>query len=138
MKVSEIMSSDVQCTSPDSTLVEAAGLMRLLDVGAVPVCDHDRLAGMVTDRDLALKGIADGRDPNKVTVREVMSQGIVYVFEDQSLEVVAKVMQQKQLRRLPVLNHQKRLVGIVSLGDLSTHSQAAFGGQTLQAVSQPG
>ena len=136
MKIREIMSSDVQCTKPDNTLTEAAGLMRQLDTGAVPVCDHDRLAGMLTDRDIAIRAVADGRDPNATSVRDVMSPGVVYVFEDQSVEEAAHLMEEKQIRRLPVLNRNKRMVGIVSLGDLAVQSQPSFGGEALREISQ--
>lgn len=136
MKIQEIMSTDVGCIGPDNTLVEAAGLMRELDVGAIPVCDDDRLAGMLTDRDLTLRAIAEGKDPNTTAVRETMSQGIIYIFEDQSVEEAAHLMEEKQVRRLPVLNHNKRLVGIVSLGDLALHSQPAFSGEALKEVSR--
>jgi CBS domain containing-hemolysin-like protein len=111
--------------------------MRELDVGALPICDNDRLAGMVTDRDIVLRGTADGRDPNSATVRDVMSEGIVYVFADQEVEEAARVMEQKQIRRLPVLNREKRMVGIVSLGDVATSSSPAFSGTALRDVSQP-
>lgn len=137
MKLHDIMSSDVRCVKPDNTLVEAAGLMRELDVGAVPVCDNDRLAGMLTDRDLTLRATAEGKDPNKTTVREAMSEGVIYIFEDQSVEEAAHLMEEKQIRRLPVLNRSKRLVGIVSLGDLALHAQPAFGGEALKEVSRP-
>ena len=136
MKIREIMSSDVQCTKPENTLTEAAGLMRQLDTGAVPVCDHDRLAGMLTDRDIAIRAVADGRDPNATSVRDVMSPGVVYVFEDQSVEDAAHLMEEKQIRRLPVLNRNKRMVGIVSLGDLAVQSQPSFGGEALREISQ--
>jgi CBS domain-containing protein len=137
MKVHEIMTAHPRCIAPDNTLVEAAGLMRELDVGALPICDNDRLAGMVTDRDIVLRGTADGRDPNTATVSEVMSQGIMYVFADQEVEEAARVMEEKQIRRLPVLNREKRLVGIVSLGDVATSSSPAFSGTALRDVSQP-
>ena len=136
MKIREIMSPEVRCIEPDNTLVEAAGLMRELDVGAVPVCDQDRLAGMLTDRDLALRAVAAGKDPNRATVRETMSPGVIWVFEDQSVEEAAHVMEEKQVRRLPVLNRQKHLVGIVSLGDLAASSQPAFSGIALREVSR--
>ncbi len=136
MKIREIMSTDVRCIGPDNTLVEAAGLMRELDVGAVPVCERDHLAGMLTDRDLVLRAIAAGKDPNHAIVRETMSPGIIYIFEDQSVEEAAHLMEEKQIRRLPVLNRQKRLVGIVSLGDLAMNSQPAFSGTALREVSR--
>ena len=136
MKIREIMSSDVQCIGPDNTLVEAAGLMRELDVGAIPVCDQEHLAGMLTDRDLVLRAVATGKDPNRATVRETMSEGIFSIFEDQSVEEAAHLMEKKQIRRLPVLSRQKRLVGIVSLGDLAMNSQPAFSGTALREVSR--
>ena len=137
MKVHEIMTAHARCVGPENTLVEAAGLMREMDVGALPVCDNDRLAGMVTDRDIALRGVADGRDPNTTSIREVMTPGIVYVFADQDVEEVARVMEERQIRRLPVLNRQKRLVGIVSLGDIAISSNPAFSGIALRDVSEP-
>jgi CBS domain-containing protein len=136
MKVHEIMTAHARCVGPDDTLVEVAGLMRELDVGALPICDNDRLAGMVTDRDIVLRGTADGKDPNTTTVRDVMSQGIIYVFADQDVEEAARIMEEKQIRRLPVLSREKRLVGIVSLGDLATSSSPMFSGQALRDVSQ--
>ena len=137
MKVHEIMTARARCVGPDNTLVEAAGLMRELDVGALPVCDNDRLAGMVTDRDITLRGVANGRDPNTTAISEVMSPGIVYVFADQEVEEVARVMEERQVRRLPVLNREKRLVGIVSLGDIAISSNPAFSGMALRDVSEP-
>jgi CBS domain-containing protein len=137
MKVHEIMTAHARCVGPDTTLVEAAGLMRELDVGALPVCDNDRIAGMVTDRDMVLRGTADGRDPNSTSVRDVMSPGVFYVFADQEVEEAAQVMEEKQIRRVPVLNREKRLVGILSLGDIATSSNPAFSGMALRDVSQP-
>jgi CBS domain-containing protein len=137
MKVHEIMTAHARCVGPENTLVEAAGLMRELDVGSLPVCEDDRLAGMVTDRDLALRGVADGKDPNTTVVREVMSPGVVYVFADQSVEEVARVMEDRQIRRVPVLSREKRLVGIVSLGDIAISSSPAFSGMALRDVSEP-
>jgi CBS domain-containing protein len=135
MKVSQIMTARARCIAADNTLVEAAGLMRQLDVGALPVCDLDRLIGMVTDRDIVLRGVADGRDANSATVSEVMSQGAFHIYADQSVEEAAELMEDKQVRRLPVLDRQKRLVGIVSLGDLAVCSQPAFSGIALKEVS---
>lgn len=137
MKVHEIMTARPRCIAPENTLVEAAGLMRELDVGALPICDEERLAGMVTDRDIVLRGTADGRDPNSTLVRDVMSVGVIHVFADQSVEEAARVMEEKQIRRLPVINRERRLVGIVSLGDVATSSNPAFSGTALRDVSQP-
>src|ERR1043166_5516888 len=114
MKIRDVMTSHAECIPPDTSLVEAAKRMRELDVGSLPICDKDRLAGMVTDRDLAIRGLADSRDPKAKPVRDVMSPGIVYIFDDQEAEEAARLMEVKQIRRLPVLNRDKRLVGIVS------------------------
>lgn len=130
------MTAHAHCVAPDNTLVEAAGLMRQLDVGAIPVLEIDRLTGMVTDRDIAVRAVADGRDPNTTLVRDVMSQGIVSIFADQSVEEAVRVMEQKQVRRLPVLSREMRLVGIVALGDIAVSSNPAFGGMALREVSE--
>src|SRR5215207_10299739 len=109
MKVHEIMTAHARCVGPDNTLVEAAGLMRELDVGSLPVCDAEEVVGMVTDRDLAIRGVADGRDPNTTPVRDVMSAGIVHAFADQEVEEIARLMEGRQVRRIPVLNRESRL-----------------------------
>jgi CBS domain-containing protein len=137
MKVHEIMTAHPHGIGPNNTLVEAAGLMRELDVGALPVFDDDELAGLVTDRDLVVRGLADGRDPNSATVSEVMSGGVQYIFADQEVEVAAHMMESAQVRRLPVMDREKRLVGIISLGDIATSSNPAFSGLTLRDVSEP-
>jgi len=119
MQVREVMSRNVECVRPDDTLQHAACKMRDLDVGPVPVCDNDRLAGMLTDRDVTIRAVAEGWDPKQKHVRDVMSEGIVYCFEDQDVQEASRMMQEKQIRRLVVLNRDKRMVGIVSLGDLA-------------------
>jgi CBS domain-containing protein len=113
--------------------------MRELDVGSLPVCDNDRLVGMVTDRDITVRATAGARDPAATWVRDVMTPGIVYCFEDQDVREAARLMEEKQIRRVAVLNRDKRLVGIVSLGDLAaeTRDEQLVGG-TLGAVSEPG
>lgn len=137
MKVHEIMTAHARTVAPDNTLVEAAGLMRELDVGALPVIDGGRLAGIVTDRDLVVRGIADGRDPNQTSVDHVFSSGAVHVFADQDVEEAARLMEEKQIRRLLVVDRTERLVGIVSLGDIAGASQPAFSGIALRDVSAP-
>jgi CBS domain-containing protein len=137
MKVHEIMTAHARCVGPDNTLVEAAGLMRELDVGALPVCEEDRLSGIVTDRDMVLRGTAQGVDPNTTAVRDVMSQGVVAVHADQEVEEAVRMMEERQIRRLPVINRGGRLVGIVSLGDIATSSNPAFSGMALREVSEP-
>lgn len=136
MKVKEIMTAHARCVAPDNTLVEAAGLMRQLDVGALPVCEYDRLAGMVTDRDIVLRGVADALQSDTATVSQVMSPGAFYVFADQEIEDAARMMEEKQIRRLPVLNREKKMIGIVSLGDMALNSNPAFSGMALKEVSE--
>jgi CBS domain-containing protein len=137
MKVKEIITPNPQCITPEGSLRDAARKMKAMDVGILPVCENDRLVGTITDRDIAVRAVADGRDPNTTKVREVMTQGVVYCFEDQSIEGVAQLMEEKQIRRLPVLNEQKRMVGIVSLGDLAvrTHKEK-LAGEVLERVSE--
>jgi CBS domain-containing protein len=137
MKISEIMTPDPKCVSPDASLAEAARVLRDLDVGSVLICDHDRLAGIITDRDICIRAVADGRDPNRTTVRETMSQGVSFVFEDQDVEDAVHRFEQDQIRRLPVLNRDKRLVGIISLGDLAVDADSHWGGEALKEISEP-
>jgi len=139
MTVKDIMTPNPECIRPDATLQEAARRMRDLDVGPLPVCgDDDRLAGMITDRDITVRAVAEGKDPKTTTVREAMTDDIVHVYEDQDVADAAQVMEQKQIRRLVVLNHDHRLVGIVSLGDLAVESgDRTKAGEVLQEVSEP-
>jgi CBS domain-containing protein len=137
MKIRDVMTPHAKCIGPESTLVDAARQMRELDVGSLPICENDRLAGMITDRDLALRGMAEGLDPHLTPIRAVMSPGIVYIFEDQDVEEAARLMEVRKIRRLPVLNRDKRLVGIVSLGDLAVEAGTAISGEALKEISQP-
>src|SRR5687767_5745939 len=135
-KIREIMTADARCVAPETKLTEAAKLMAELDVGALPVCSHDRLAGMVTDRDIAVRAIAHGRDPNQTTVRDVMTGGIVFIYEDEDVEEAARLFETKRIRRLPVLNREKRMVGIISLGDLAVNASTSLSGEALKEVSE--
>jgi CBS domain-containing protein len=117
--VGEVMTRDVRVVNPEETVQQAARLMGEADAGAIPVGENDRLIGMVTDRDLAVRVLGEGKDPARTKVREVMTQGTAYVFEDDDLASVAENMRGRHVRRMPVLNRDKRLVGIVSLGDLA-------------------
>jgi CBS domain-containing protein len=137
MKISEIMTTKVQCMRPENTLEEAAGVMRKLDIGAVPVCgDHDKLIGMLTDRDITIRAVAEGRPPS-TSVQEVLSPGVIYAFETQDVDDAVHVMEKYQIRRMPVINAEKRLVGIISLGDVATHASSHLGGEALHDVSTP-
>jgi CBS domain-containing protein len=136
MLINEVMSHTVRLASPSDTIQRAAQLMAEADAGALPVSENDRLVGMVTDRDIAIRGDARGCDPTTTTVREVMTQEPVkYCYEDEDIEHVARNMAQLQVRRLPVLNREKRLVGIVSLSDLSKRADASAAGDALRGVS---
>ncbi|ODT62679.1 MAG: inosine-5-monophosphate dehydrogenase [Nitrosomonadales bacterium SCN 54-20] len=117
-KISEVMSSDVQTISPDATIEEAAQEMRDGDFGLLPVGDEEQLLGVITDRDIAIRAVAEGRGPS-TPVSEIMSEGVIWVHEDDSIEEAAEIMSDNQIRRLPVVNAEQRLVGIVSLGDFA-------------------
>jgi CBS domain-containing protein len=135
MKLKDIMSTEVEIVRPDASIQKAAEKMRSLDVGALPVCDGRRLIGMVTDRDITIRATAGGRDPKTTLVRDCLSSEPVYGFEDQDLEDAQTLMEQKQIRRLPVMSRDKELVGIVALGDLAAKVGAAMVGQATQAIS---
>jgi CBS domain-containing protein len=139
MKVRDAMTRDVHLANPDETVQQAAKLMASLDAGVLPVSDNDRLVGIITDRDIAIKGVARGKGPD-AKIREVMTDDVKYCFEDQELEEVARNMGDIQVRRLPVLNHDKRLVGILSLGDIAVMkaSKANGAAKALSGISRPG
>lgn len=138
MKISEIMTEEVEVVNPTATLFDVAKKMDELNVGAIPVCDGERLQGMVTDRDIVVKAIAKDMDVRSTKVSEVASTDVFYCFEDQDVEEAADLMEEKQVRRLPILNAQKRLVGIVSLGDIATASgDTNLAGETISEVSTP-
>lgn len=139
MRIHEIMSENVQCVGLETTIEEAARKMRSLDVGPLPVCgDDDRLAGMLTDRDIVIRAVAEGRDPHTTVVREVMTPDIHFCFEDQDVAEAARLMESKQIRRLVVLNREKRMVGIVSLADLAFKTQdEMLAGEAVEAISEP-
>ena len=123
MKVREAMTRDVRLVRPDQTIREAAHLMAELDIGALPVEKDDRLVGMITDRDIAVRAVAEGRGPD-TPVRDVMSAEVKYCYEDQTIDEVTRNMGEQRIRRLPVLTREKRLVGILSLGDLAIDESA--------------
>src|SRR5262245_6069615 len=138
MKVREAMTRDVRLVRPDQTIREAARLMSELDIGALPVEENDRLVGMITDRDIAVRAVAEGQGPD-TQVRKVMTEEIRYCFEDQSIDEVTQNMAEQRIRRLPVLSREKRLVGILSLGDLAIDESAQEeAGEALGGISRPG
>ncbi len=137
MKISEIMTRDPQCVSPTDTLIDAAVILRDLDVGSVLVCDHDRIAGILTDRDISIRAVADGRDPHRTLVRDVMTPDVSFVFEDDDVSAAVEHFEKDQVRRLPVLDRDKRLVGILSLGDLAVDADLQLGAEVLREISTP-
>jgi CBS domain-containing protein len=137
MKVSEVMTRDVQTVRPDQPVQEAASFMLSADAGSIPVTDGDRLIGMITDRDIAVRGVAKGHGPD-TPVSELMTDDIICVREDDDVEDVASRMSEAQVRRLPVIDRDERLCGIVSLGDLSRETDEDTAGEALQGVSQTG
>lgn len=138
MKLKEIETPNPEVIDPECDLHEAARRMRRLNIGMLPVCDGERLIGTITDRDIAIRAIAEGRDPNSTRVREIMTPQVIYCFEDQDIREAAQVMEEKQIRRLPVLDRNKRLVGIVSLGDVAVRTRNdQLAGEILERVSEP-
>lgn len=136
MRVREIMSKKVTWIGPDTSLQAAAKKMRDLDVGCLPVGKNDKLVGMITDRDIACRAVARGRDPAKTMIARVMSKGITYCFDDQDIKDAAHLMEKKQIHRLPVLNREKRMVGILSVGDLALHASNRLTGEVVEAMSR--
>jgi CBS domain-containing protein len=137
MRVSDAMTRDVRVASPGQSIRDVAKIMDEIDAGSVPVGENDRLIGMITDRDIAVRAVAEGKGPD-TPVREVMSSDIKYCYDDEDLDHVARNMADIKVRRLPVVNREKRLVGIVSLGDLARNDGGKSAGKTVKAVSQPG
>jgi CBS domain-containing protein len=137
MLVKEAMSRDVKTVAPDQALQDAARIMLDIDVGALPVGENDKLVGMITDRDIAVRGVAAGKPPT-ARVREVMSQEVRYCFEDEDTAHVARNMGEQQIRRLPVVDRSKRLVGILSLADLATSAKTGQATAALSGISQAG
>jgi CBS domain-containing protein len=138
MQIKDIMTSEVDLVNPETSVRAVAQKMRDDDVGAVPVAENGRLVGMVTDRDIVLRAVAEGGDMDSYTARQVMSSDVLYCFEDQFVEEVLRNMKENQVRRLPVVNRDKHLVGMVSLGDLAQHGPAALAGEALKGISRTG
>jgi CBS domain-containing protein len=137
MRVSDAMTSSVKIASPEQTIADAARVMGEIDAGVLPVGDNDRLVGMLTDRDIAIRAVAAGKGPN-TTVGEVMSKEVRYCYADQDLDEVLQNMADLKVRRLPVLNRDKRLVGILSLGDVALVDDPDSTGEALSEISEPG
>ena len=139
MQLKDVMTPGVEVIAPEASIYEAAEKMRHRDIGPLPVCDGAHLVGMLTDRDITVRAVAAGRDPLTTLVRDVMTPDVVYRFEDQAVEDAARLMEQYQMRRLPVLNRHKHLVGMVALGDLAVHATTQpMTAEVLAQVSEPG
>ena len=137
MKVSEVMSRSVRTTNPNASIQDAARMMAEIDAGALPVGENDRLVGMLTDRDIAVRAVAQGRGPD-AKVREVMTDDVRYCFEDDEIESIARNMADEKVSRLPVMNRDKRLVGIVSLGDIAVQGDAQHLDTAASGIKRPG
>ena len=137
MKLREIMSDHVEVIHPDDSLQTAAEKMRDRDIGFLPVCDGDRLIGVLTDRDLITRALADGLEAKAILGRDLVTSPAIYCFDDQSVEEAAKLMHDNQIRRLVVLSRDKQMVGVISLGDLAMTASDKLTGDVLQSVSEP-
>jgi CBS domain-containing protein len=135
MDVAKAMHEGVEWRSPDTPLAELARLMREQDIGAVPIGENDRLIGMVTDRDIALRALDGGRDPASLTARDVMTEGIVYCRTSEDIGDAMRLMEEKQIRRLPVIDENRRMVGMLSLGDAAHAVNQAMAGKLTRAVA---
>lgn len=138
MKVRDVMTREAECTRPTATLQQAAEQMKRLNVGVLPVCENDRLVGMITDRDITVRSVSTGNNPLLDEVGSIMTPDVISCFEDQDVTEAAQIMQEKQIRRLVVLTRDKRLVGIVSLGDLAVETKDEdLVGEALERISEP-
>jgi len=134
MKISEIMTTNVECVAPDSSIADLASKMKTLDVGFLAVCDNDRIAGTVTDRDIVIRGIAGRDDIKSLKARDVMTKDVHWCFEDDEVTNVAEQMRENEVRRMLLLNRDKRLVGVVSIGDISKVEESESG-KTLKDIA---
>jgi CBS domain-containing protein len=131
------MTRHVECIAPEATVQGAAARMESLNVGSLPICEEARLIGMITDRDIVLRSVAAGHDPKLQRVHEVMTHDVTYCFDNQEVAEISEIMSQKQIRRLPVLNRDKQLVGIISLGDLAVETgNEKLAGHALEGISE--
>jgi CBS domain-containing protein len=138
MKIDKITTHDPETVAPEALLSEAAQKMKRLNVGILPVCDGKELVGVVTDRDITIRGVAQGCDPKKTRILDVMTRKVISCFEDQDINEAAQLMERHQVRRLPVLDRNKQLVGIVSLGDVAVRTQdLPVAGEILERISEP-
>jgi CBS domain-containing protein len=135
MKVKDAMHAGVTWVEPDTRIHELARMMRDQDIGSIPIGENDRLVGMVTDRDIVCKGLADGKDVNALTARDLMTGPIVYCRDDEDIDDAARIMEEHEIRRLPVINENKRMVGILSLGDIADCASRDLTAEVTRAVA---
>jgi CBS domain-containing protein len=138
MLLRDIMTANLEVISPFTPLQEAAEKMRVFDTGSLPICDDKKVLGMLTDRDIVIRAVAKGMHPEQTMVSDVMTEDVVYLYDDQDVSEAVKLMEDRQIRRLLVLNRDQELAGIVSLGDLSQYTDAHVSGHVLEQVSEPG
>jgi CBS domain-containing protein len=137
MKVKQIMSRNVECITPSTTIAKAAEKMLDSDIGFLPICEHDHIVGTVTDRDITIRSVAQGRDPRLAPVSEIMTPGGFYCYEDEDVEHVAQQMQEKEVRRIVIMNRDDSIVGVVSLGDIArTTGETQLAGETLGEIAE--
>ena len=135
MKVEKMMHKGVEWVSPNTSIAALAKKMQQFDIGAIPVGENDRLIGMATDRDIVIRGVANGKDPSKLTARDVMTKGVTYCRDNEDVDEAVRIMESKQIRRLPVIGANKRLVGMISLGDMSHAASKKIAAEVTRAVS---
>jgi CBS domain-containing protein len=137
MKIHEIMSKTVKCVDATLPIAKAAEAMRELDIGFLPIRDHDKLVGTITDRDITIRSVAQGRDPRLGRVSEIMTQELYYCYDDDDIEHVARYMQEKEVRRMVILSRSEELVGVVSLGDIARSvGEQKLAGETLGEIAE--
>jgi len=137
MKISEIMSRNVECIESDTSIKDAAEKMRVLDIGFLPVCEAGHVIGTLTDRDITIRHVADGQNPYRVKARDILTPNVLYCFEDQDLEEVGRYMQAHEVRRVLIFDLTEQLVGIVSLGDISKAvGEQHLAGETLKEIAE--
>ena len=135
MKVKDVMHKGVSWVQPDTSLTAIAKIMKTEDIGAVPVGENDKLVGMVTDRDIICRGLGNGKTPEKLTAKDVMTKGITFCRENEEVDDTIRIMESKQIRRLPVIDKDKRMVGMLSIGDISHSLPQEMSGEVMRAVS---
>ena len=137
MKAADIMTKDITVVNPESSIRDAAEKMRALDTGILPVCDGRDMVGVITDRDIVIRTTADGKDPADGKVKEAMTTEVAFCLEDEDIEKIAHRMEEHKVRRMPVISHGKKLVGMISLADMATHGEQSAACEILEKVSKP-